>query len=374
MGSKLMFAIQFCLWQLILLTFWLAPTQGQEPGWEKSWNKTLEEAKKEKAVVVGGPPSPVMRKDLIPQFTARFGIPVEFIAARSAEVIGRARTERQAGIYSIDVFLSTVSSMSKILYPEKMLDPLKPILILPEVVAPEKWKMKKPWFIDPEEKYVLRVFRHVTSWLYINTDFVKPDEIRSARDLLNPKWRGKIATDDPAAKTGAGTSVADYFYLLFGPEFVKQLYFDQKPARSRDRRQLTDWLARGTYPICFACDGGIVKGFQAEGIKILEIFELSDVPGRLSSSGWLLAVANKAPHPNAASVFANWVVSKEALEIFTKGDPIATLRADVDESFLDPRTIPRPGVKYIWDEEWDFVVRGRDEIRERVLKLLKSGL
>jgi len=359
--------------QLMLLIFLVVPAWAQEMGWERGWNKTLEAGKKEGRVVVVGPADPVMRKGLAPQFTARFGIPVEFLAGRSADMAAKIRIERHAGIYSIDVFLSTISTMSKILYPERMLDPLKPTLILPEVVDPAKWKMGRPWFVDPEEKYVLRVFRHVTSWLYINTDYVKPAEIRSARDLLNPKWRGKIATDDPAAKTGAGTSVADYFYLLFGPEFVKKLYFDQKPVRSRDKRQLTDWLARGTYPICFACDGGIVKDFQTEGIKILEIFELSDVPGRLSSSGWLLAVANKAPHPNAASVFANWVVSKEGLETYTRGDPSATLRNDVDESFLDSRTIPRPGVKYIWDEEWDFVVRGRDEIRERVVKLLKSG-
>jgi len=353
----------------VLLFFLVVPAWSQERG----WNETLEAGKKEGNVVVLGPPEPGIRNDLIPKFTSRFGIPVEFLAGRGAEGAARVRTERQAGIYAIDVFLSTISVMSHILYPEKMLDPLKPMFTLPEVVDPAKWKMGKPWFVDPEEKYVLRVFRHVTSWLYINTEYVRPEEIRSARDLLNPKWRGKIATDDPEAKTGAGTSVADYFYLLFGPEFVKKLYFEQKPIRSRDKRQLTDWLARGTYPICFACDGGMVKGFQREGFKLLEVFELSDVPGRLSSSGWLLAVANRAPHPNAARVFANWVVSKEALETYTRGDPSATLRSDVDESFLDPRTIPRPGVKYIWDEEWDFVLRRRPETRERVLKLLKSG-
>jgi iron(III) transport system substrate-binding protein len=264
--------------------------------------------------------------------------------------------------------------MTQIFYPEKMLDPLKPVLILPEVLDPAKWKMGKPLFSDPEQKYVLRVFRHITAWLYVNTDHVKPEELHSASDLLNPKWRGKIATDDPTVRSGAGTSVADYFYLLFGPEFVKKLYFDQKPIRSRDRRQLTDWLARGTYPICFACDKGMVEGFQKEGFKIAAIFELSDVPGRLAASSWVLGLANKAPHPNSARIFSNWLVSKEALEIYSRGEPYATLRSDVDESFLDPRTIPRPGVRYIWDDgDWDFNVRRRPEIRDKVLKLFKSS-
>ena len=94
----------------------------------------------------------------------------------------------------------------------------------------------------------------------------------------------------------------------------------------------------------------------------------------LSASSWLVGLANKAPHPNAARVFANWAVSKDALDTYSRRDPIATLRNDVDESFLDPRIIPRAGVNYIWDNGvWDFIVRERDQVRERVLKFLKSG-
>src|SRR5262245_21456575 len=350
------------------LTLW-----GQE-SWQKQWDANVTEAKKEGRVVVVGTADSVMRNEFIPRFTTRFGIPVEYIAGRGPETFARVRTEQQAGIYAIDVFLASITNISKILYPEKMLDPLKPVLILPEVMNPTKWKMNKLWFIDPEEKYVLRVFRHAQALLYINTDFVKADEMRSARDLLNPKWRGKMATDDPAARTGAGTSLAYYFYLLFGPEFVKSLFLDQQPVRSRDKRQLTEWLARGTYPICFACDSGIVHDFQQEGFKIAPIYELSDVPSMLSASSWLVGLANKAPHPHAARVFANWAVTKDALDTYSRGDPIVTLRSDVDESFLDPRIIPRPGVNYIWDNGiWDFIVRDRDQLRERVLKLLKSG-
>ena len=358
---------------VIFLFFLPLSAWGQE-GWQKQWDANIAEARKEGRVVVVGTADPVMRKEFIPRFTARFGIPVEYIAGRGPETFARVRTERQAGIYAIDVFLASITNISKILYPEKMLDPLKPVLILPDVVNPKNWKMNKLWFIDPEEKYVLRVFRHLLGLLYINTDFVKPEEIRTAKDLLNPKWRGKMATDDPAARSGAGTTVADYFYLLFGPEFVKSLYLDQQPIRSRDKRQLTEWLARGTYPICFACDSGIVQDFQKEGFKIAAVHELSDVPGMLAASSWLLGLANKAPHPYAARVFANWAVSKDALDTYSRGDPIATLRNDVDESLVDPRTIPRPEVNYIWDNGvWDFIVKDRDQVREKVLKLLKSG-
>jgi iron(III) transport system substrate-binding protein len=352
--------------QLLLLVSLVAPIWAQE----KAWNETVTAGKKEGRVVVTSGADPVMRNQIIPRFTNKFGIAVEFLAGRSSETVGKIRAERQAGIHSVDVFMVGITQTARILLPEKIPDPLKPMLILPEVVDPSRWKKGKPWFIDPEEKYVLRPFQHVTEMLYINTDYVKPEEMVLAKDLLNPKWRGKIATDDPTAKSGSGTTIADHFYLQAGEEFVKRLYIDQKPVRSRDKRQLTDWLARGTYPICFACSSDDVSRLRKEGFKIREIYELSDVPGRLSSSPWVLTVASQAPHPNAARVFANWIVSKEGLEIYSRGHGAATLRNDVDESFLDPRSIPRPGVNYR-DEEWGWMAGVRDEIREQVIKLLK---
>ena len=56
---------------------------------------------------------------------------------------------------------SPVTTFIAIIYPGKMLDPLKPVLILPEVVDPAKWKRGKLWFMDPEEKYILRLYNYV---------------------------------------------------------------------------------------------------------------------------------------------------------------------------------------------------------------------
>src|SRR6187455_556552 len=104
-----------------------------------------------------------------------------------------------------------------------------------------------------------------------------------------------------------------------GPEFTKQLYIAQKPGISRDRRQLTDWLARGIYPICLTCRTDDIRQLIKEGFKIEEVFHLSDLKNRMNSSPFILSYANKAPHPNAARVFINWLVGKEALEIYSRG-------------------------------------------------------
>jgi iron(III) transport system substrate-binding protein len=270
----------------------------------------------------------------------------------------------------VDVFMDGLATTTTVLYPEKMLDPLKPLFLLPDVVDPAKWKTGKPWFVDPEGQYVLRVFSSVTDLLHINTDHVRPEEIRSARDLLNPKWKGKIAIEDPTVP-GSGSNQAARFYLQLGEEFVRKLYIDQSPVRTRERRQLTDWLARGTYPICLNCREDDVRALRKEGFKILEIFELADVPASIASAPWLLSVANRAPHPNAARVFVNWIASKEGLETYSRGYGAVTLRRDVDESFLRAETIPRPGVNYFDDSDWKWAVTGRQEARERVWKLLK---
>lgn len=355
----------------VLVLLAALPAWGQQKSSEKQWNELLAAAKKEGKVVVAGSPDPVMRLEVIPKFSARFGISVEFIAGRSSQIAARVRTERGAGIYSVDVFLSGPDTTANVLYGEKMIDPLKPLLLLPEVLDPSKWKKGKPWFIDSEEKFVLRPFSSVANLFFINTDYVRPEELRSSKDLLNPKWRGKISTEDPTT-TGAGANLASRFYNQLGEEFVKKLYIDQKPVSTRERRQFTDWLARGTYPICLNCREDDVRPLQKEGFKVLEIFELSDVPGAINGSPWLLTVANKAPHPHAGRLFANWIASKEGLEIYARGYGSATLRTDVDESFLNPGNIPRPGVNYFDDTDWKWVVTGRRETREKVWKLLKS--
>ena len=46
--------------------------------------------------------------------------------------------------------MTGVDSTVNTLYPEKLIDPLRPLMILPEVLDPSKWKSGKPWFIDAQ--------------------------------------------------------------------------------------------------------------------------------------------------------------------------------------------------------------------------------
>src|SRR5688572_14510110 len=131
---------------VLFLILFTSQAFAQSKDWEADWKQTLAGAKKEGRVVVVGSPDPVMRRDVIPKFTARFGIPVEFVSGRSGEIAARLRTEQQAGVYAVDVFMVGIGTLTRTLYPEKMLQPLKPLLVTPEITDPSKWKKGKLWF------------------------------------------------------------------------------------------------------------------------------------------------------------------------------------------------------------------------------------
>src|SRR5438552_790357 len=158
-----------------------------------------------------------------------------------------------------------------------------------------KWKKGKLWFSDPEELYILRLCNTVTTTLDINTREVKPDDLRSMRDLLDPRWKGKISIQDPTLP-GSGSNQAAYLYIQFGEDFVRKLYIDQKPMISRDTRQLTDWLVRGTYPISFGAVDGDVEQLRRDGFPVLPLYDLPDWPGTTTAGFGQVALLSHAPH------------------------------------------------------------------------------
>ncbi len=354
--------------QLLVLLFLSGTVQAQGGDWEKEWIRILAAAKKEKSVVVVGSPDRVLRVKLPAAFKKRFGITLEYIGGRG--LAQKLRVERRVGLSTIDVLFSGMTTFIAIIYPGKMLDPLKPVLILPEVVDPSKWKRGKLWFMDPEEKYILRLYNYVSSGgLAINTNHVKRDEFKSIKDLIDPKWKGKISLYDPTVRgPGAGTAVA--FYIRFGEEFLKKLYVDQKPVLSRDGRQLADWLARGTYPISLGRLSD-VKYMKEQGFPV-DVLSLPGEGGTISAANGLVALLNRAPHPNAARVFVNWIASKEGMEILSRSRGRPTTRNDVDESFVPPWEIPRPGVDYFDTYNWEFIVKELPKIRRFIRGILAS--
>jgi iron(III) transport system substrate-binding protein len=159
-------------------------------------------------------------------------------------------------------------------------------------------------------------------------------------------------------------------YEQFGEDFIRKLLIDQKPMITRERRQLTDWVIRGSYPISFGAEDGEIARLRAEGLPVMTIYGLEDMPGTVSG-GNMLGLMDKAPHPNAARVFVNWMASKEGSEIYGRALNMVPARTDIDAaSFLPPETIPQPGVKYFDVYDYTFTVTGKEEKRLRIKEML----
>ncbi|HLY64024.1 MAG TPA: extracellular solute-binding protein, partial [Chloroflexota bacterium] len=222
---------------------------------------------------------------------------------------------------------------------------------------------------DPKGDTVLQMFDSVSANVTINADVVQPSEIATADSLLDPKWKGKICAFDPGAN-GPGLAIACALYVAKGPDYVAKLYKDQGAVLSRDYNQTADWVAHGNYPIGLAITPSYLVPYKQAGIKFVQP-DLPDAPNSTNGAFGLLVVLNKAPHPNAARVFANWMASKEGMTLFSQTQLTVPVRNDIDPTWVDDSVKPKPGIKYLDTYEYNFETGQRLQIRDFFQKLLK---
>jgi len=341
--------ITFLLTIHLIYSVALSDAAQANPSWQQEWEKTIEAAKREGQVVIyiSG------YEAVLPDFEKEFpDIKVVAVTMRGNQLGQRLLAERRAEKYIADVVSSGANPNYQQFYQAKALDPIKPGLILPEVIDQTKWYLKKHQYSDPENQYV---FNYVGSATYgavhYNTKLVDVKEFKSYWDLLNSKWKGKIEVRDiREAGPGAGNTRFFYYHPELGPPFVKRLFGEMDVTLFRDFRQGPDWLATGKFAICFFCDVDVLK---RQGLPV-DTFG----PGVFKEGGGLvqqfgtLALVNRAPHPNAAKVFVNWLLSRKGQIALQKStstgeSPADSLRTDIpkdDVPYLNRRL---DGIKYL---------------------------
>ena len=101
--------------------------------------------------------------------------------------------------------------------------------------------------------------------------------------------------------------------------------------------------------------------------------KLNDHPvaGEITSAQFNLALMNRAPHPNAARLFVNWTLTREAMQLIADAEAKPVTRADVDYSRLDPDVIPLAGTRVVDGGEWDYVVNERRPLGDRARAILQ---
>jgi iron(III) transport system substrate-binding protein len=344
-----------------------APAGGE---WQAKWDALVAAAKQEGQLILHGPPNPDTRQMVPEAFTRRFGIPVEYNALRTSELTNKMVAEKQAGLVTIDAMITGFSSYADILYPAGLLADLRGALILPEVTDPDVWIMDQAGiFLDPEQNKLMRLFYTSVSVVTVNRDFVDPSQIRSAQDLLRPEFKGKVSVEDPTVP-GSGANTATYIYLTLGEDFTRKLYVEQAVA-TRDNRQRSDWLVRGTQPIALSMNAAELDRVLKDGFPLQIIKSLPDLPGTTGSAFGVSGLIEGAPHPNAARVFVNWIASREGLEVYSRSERVPGTRKDLDYTqWVAEHSIPLPGVNYLDTYNWEWKAHKQPAGAERVKEIL----
>jgi iron(III) transport system substrate-binding protein len=343
-----------------------APAQAAAPA---GWTQLVDAATKEGKVVVSGPPTDEARKNVPEAFKRRFGIDVEYLGGNSSQLASRIQSERAAEQYTIDVSLGGADTFYRTFLDNGWLEPIKPILMLPEVVDPKAWSMGHPWFRDPQRQdTVLALFNTVSPIGYFNTAIIPPEQLKTADRLLDPSFKGKIGAYNPAVN-GGGVLAVSGMYVTKGPQFVKDLFTNQQIAITRDYQQLADWVGHGNYPICM---GMLVHDAELMKADVpLQQTSFPDVQEALAGGFGLVGLWTHAPHPNAAKVFVNWIATQEGSTIYGRADGSASVRSDVDSTAWVPANlIPKKDGNYIDSYDYVFVTETRATIQKLMAPLV----
>ncbi len=321
-------------WLAVSVLTLLAPVGNAlaQTDWKKDWERTLQEAKKEGRIVVGIPARPELRKELELVFKPRFGVDMDLSVARGPQNASRIASEQKAGVKYFDVFIGGSGTFES-LAEDGMVEPLMQNLILPEVRGEKYWWGGHIWEDNVKTKRFLYSFiaDAGSGGYWHNTSLVKSDEIRSLDDFLNPKWKGKIGFLDPRTP-GSGQSVWSFLWDVKGEGYLKKLV-QQDLFVSRDQRQLADALAKGKLAIALGVSFYTLEGFIVADLPVKELPPLKEGAPSSNGSG-VIGIVKNPPHPYAAKLFVNWLLSKEGQELYVKVMHQSTRRLDVDTKWL----------------------------------------
>jgi iron(III) transport system substrate-binding protein len=336
---------------LSLPWLWASNLQAAAPPSE--WEKTVKAAEEEGQLAVYASDSVGNLQVIWEAFQKRF--PKIKLGGtsmgRGSDLFPKVFAERRADKYLADIFLGAPSAIYLNLYRARIVESLPPVLIHPEVTDLSKWWQGKHHYVDPEGQYI---FMYESALhgppLYFNTKMVNEKEIKSAWDLVQPKWKGKYEAAHIGPTQGSTALMYVYHHPQLGPKFIERVYRDMEPTIFRDYRQATDWLAQGKFPLCFLCRRIDRAAMQGLPVAELNPYQIDEKPGIGSGSG-ALVLMNRHPHPNAARVFINWYLSREGQIAFRQANTeelrVGSLREDLPQEMLPPLARRRKDKDYL---------------------------
>ena len=279
------------------------------------WNAVVEAAKREGVLAISSHAGSGYEKYLEEVKKALPEIRVEGTNMRASDFTARVVTEQKNGSYLWDVHMGPVSNIYTVMTPAGGLDPIKPYLdALPaELKDNSVWAGGFELYTDPANPVTLITQLAESGGVYVNRELV-PEGINKPEDLLDPKWKGKIAVYDPTVSNGGSMSLSG-LQATKGTEFVKKLIIDNDARYVETARQLTEWIAQGRYPIAFGADDTYLAELKQQGVGA-KVERNKEFATYALASG--ISVLKNAPHPNAVKLYLNWALSREGQDAWAR--------------------------------------------------------
>jgi iron(III) transport system substrate-binding protein len=298
--------------------------------------RLVEGAKKEGSVVLYTSLAPTESKPLAEAFEKKYGIKVELWRALSDKVVQRVITEAQGKRHSVDV-VETNGPEMEMLAREKLLAQFHSPHIAD--LPPEAIPAHRTWFPDRMNFFVVG----------FNTDKVKRSEIPPTYEgFTDPKWKGRIGLEATDAEWMA--TLIKKWGNDKGMDFFRRLSA-MKPDVRKGHVLLAELVAAGEVPVGLTMYNSNIESLKRKGAPI-DFVPVQPVAARPQGIG----VARNAPHPHAALLFADFVISPEGQKLFeSMGRVPASTRVKSELNnfaftMIEPATVLDEADK--WEKLW----------------------
>ncbi len=307
MKRILSFALSLCV---TAFAGTLAAQEKAPDDWRARWAALQERAKGQSLVIS------VHSQDgyaaTVRAFQRKFpGIKVAITEIIPDAMVTRVLNEQRNNMFAWDVMWASTTNMNALLIPAGAFQDLEPLLLLPEVTDKNQWHATDYQWTTPKAKQVFIHALFKTVLAHQNMDNSKGVKVTSLDQLLDPSFKGKIGIRDPYHANG-GTWMFGSFYQKKGPEFMRQFYAQMDLVVNMNPRQAADALIRGDMALALGTTSDVISRCKKSG----GCKNIAPLPfgGLIGSRG--VAVFKNAPNAAAATLFVNWLLSKEGQEAF----------------------------------------------------------